>query len=408
MPPRVHPAAVRMKTVNIVDYRGASEALLSRDVAQALYDESALYMQGVLLTLDGAAHAARRQVELGMLNSRQFREYERERFVTICRQQPELRSKDARAEADLVDLSQRIVVRVAADLAGIDISDKVFAGVPRLIRLATTFRDEATIIHSLRDRGTLQAEAAEALQEFDRLFVRPSIERRQALLQQAEAGAIDRKVLPQDVLTTLLAHRETLGLEDRGLLHEMAFHMVSGLGATLNAAVNGMHRIFTWQLENPEDKRARSREPTFIRRAIEESLRLSPASPVAWRRVVRPLRVERAGWLEEGDYLIIDVEKANRDTSAYGPDAERFNPDRVPVPGVLPYGLSLGHGVHACPAQDLLLADARPGIQGGILPRLIGEFLLRGMAPHPQKPPELDDQTERSFWKTYPVVLGAA
>jgi hypothetical protein len=56
----------------------------------------------------------------------------------------------------------------------------------------------------------------------------------------------------------------------------------------------------------------------------------------------------------------------------------------------------------------LLLADARPGARGGILPRLIGEYLLRGMTPHPEHEPRLDDQTERSFWKTYPVVLGAA
>jgi hypothetical protein len=64
--------------------------------------------------------------------------------------------------------------------------------------------------------------------------------------------------------------------------------------------------------------------------------------------------------------------------------------------------------VHGCPAQDLLLADARPGASGGILPRLIGEYLLRGMSAHPEHEPRLDDQTERSFWKTYPVVLGAA
>lgn len=396
-----------MKTVRIVDYRAATEALLSEDVAQALYDESALYMQGVLLTLDGAAHAARRGVELGVLNSRQFREYERERFIAICRQQPELRSREPGVAADLVELSQRIVVRVAADLAGIDISDKVFAGVPRLVRLANTFRDEATIVHSLRDRGTLQAEVTEALREFERLFVNPSIERRRALLEEVGAGLLERKALPQDVLTALLAKRDELALDDRGLLHEMAFHMVAGLGATLNAVVNAMHGIFTWQREHPAERRGRSRDPVFIRRCIAESLRLSPASPVAWRRVLRPLRAGAAGWLDEGDYLIVDVERANRDPAAYGADAERFNPDRQVAPGVLPWGLSLGHGVHACPAQDLLLADARPGAAGGILPRLLGEYLLRGMAPHPERAPELDDQTERSSWKSYPVLLGA-
>lgn len=406
MRPRFHPAAVRMKTVRIVDYRGANEALQSHEVAQALYDDSALYMQGVLLTLDGERHTARRQVELGVLNSRQFREYERERFITLCRQQPELRA-DARAEVDLVDLSQRIVVRVAADLAGIDIPERVFAGVPRLIRLANTFRDEATIIHSLRDRATLQAEASEALQEFDRLFVQPSIARRLDLLRQVESGTAERKSLPLDVLTALLANRERLGLDEGGLLHEMAFHMVSGVGGTLNAVVNGMHRIFTWQRENPADRRLATRDTAFLRRCVEESLRLSPASPVAWRRVVRPLRVERVGWLEAGDYLIIDVERANRDVSVFGEDAERFNPDRA-IGDALPYGLSLGHGVHACPARELLLADAQPRAPGGILPRLIGEYLLRGMAPHPQRAPSQDEQTERSFWKTYPVVLGGA
>jgi hypothetical protein len=118
--------------------------------------------------------------------------------------------------------------------------------------------------------------------------------------------------------------------------------------------------------------------------------------------------MERTGWLDAGDYLIIDVERVNRDAAAYGQDADSFDPDRQLMPGVLPYGLSLGHGVHACPAHDLLLAEGRPGAHGGILPRLVGEYLLRGMASHPQRQPELDDQTERSFWKTYPVVLGAA
>lgn len=397
-----------MKTVRIVDYRGATEALQSPDVAQALYDESALYMQGVLLTLDGAAHAARRRVELGVLNSRQFREYERERFLSICRQQPELRSRDAGVAADLVELSQRIVVRVAADLAGIDISDRVFAGVPRLVRLANTFRDEATIVHSLREPGALRAEVAEALREFERLFVQPSVERRAALLEELASGRLERKALPQDVLMALIANRSELGLDERGLLHELAFHMVAGLGATRNAVVDAMHRIFTWQRANPADRRARSREPVFIRRCIAESLRLSPASPVAWRRVLRPLRAGAAGWLEEGDYLIVDVERANRDPAAYGPDAGEFDPDRSVAPGVLPWGLSLGHGAHACPVHDLLLADARPGAEGGILPRLVGEYLQRGMIPHPERAPEVDDQTERSAWRSYPVLLGAA
>ena len=50
-----------MKTIHIVNYQAALEILSSDALNQALYDESAVVMRDVMLTLDGEPHRERRR-----------------------------------------------------------------------------------------------------------------------------------------------------------------------------------------------------------------------------------------------------------------------------------------------------------------------------------------------------------
>jgi len=74
-----------------------------------------------------------------------------------------------------------------------------------------------------------------------------------------------------------------------------------------------------------------------------------------------------------------------------------------------PWGLSFGHGAHACLGQELA---------GGLEPtdaldhRLLGSIvlmaravLLAGARPDPDDPPTIDPATTRNNWGRYPVTL---
>ena len=53
-----------MKTIELTDYVSAEAALRSSELKQALYNEGAVLMQDVLVTLHGDAHRSRRHSEM--------------------------------------------------------------------------------------------------------------------------------------------------------------------------------------------------------------------------------------------------------------------------------------------------------------------------------------------------------
>ena len=48
-----------MESTKVIGYRDAFQTLTNRDLAQSLYDESAIIMQDVILTTDGNEHVKR-------------------------------------------------------------------------------------------------------------------------------------------------------------------------------------------------------------------------------------------------------------------------------------------------------------------------------------------------------------
>jgi hypothetical protein len=172
--------------------------------------------------------------------------------------------------------------------------------------------------------------------------------------------------------------------------------------------VHAVNELFSWAT----DLDALRRDPLFFQRCIHESLRLHPASPVAWRTPTENIEMPDGQIATEDDLIILDLYATNRDVEVFGDDADSFNPHRhILRPKVEPYGLTFGTGVHMCTGRDLdggiaantdTKADSH---QYGIVSQLVNTLLDQGMRPHPEKPPKLDNRTTRDNWGVYPVIF---
>jgi cytochrome P450 len=230
-----------------------------------------------------------------------------------------------------------------------------------------------------------------------------------ALLDRFAAGEIVESELPRDVLTVLLRNEDKVDLPPDVLLREMAFYLQAGSHSTANSMVHALHEIFGWCDAHPEDKMRARDDLMFLQRCVHESLRLHPASPVAWRRPTCPVKLSSGDVAGDTDRIVIDLAAANRDRSIFGADADQFNPGRVLPPGVFPYGMTFGTGIHACLGRDL---------DGGVIPRegadpaahqyglvtlLVSALIRSGARLIPTDPPTADPGTVRQNWGRYPV-----
>lgn len=394
--------------LQIDSYSGAMAALKNQGLVQALYEAGGAVMNDALITLHGSAHSERRVVEFSVFSRSFFREYEQQIFPAALG--PVLAPSLAAGHADLVELGYRVTMNLTADFAGIDRPLGTAAETDDLLKLVKTFSEGATLVHSTRDHATVNAEVAQAMQRFDEAFLSPSRARREALVAAAGRGSADD--LPRDVMTVLLRNRERLPLADAVFRREIAFFLQAGAHSTGNATTHAMHEIFTWMAATETSAEALLEQPLLLQRCVHESLRLHPASPVAWRRAKEPLQLGEQQ-ISAGASVVIDLQAANRDRSVFGADAEQFNPQRSLPPGVWPFGLTFGYGVHACLGRDLdggVVAKPKTDPndhQYGIVALMVRTLLAHGARPDPEQPPSADTNTLRSNWGRYPVLLNS-
>ena len=388
--------SVTTTELEISDYAGAMAALKNPALAQALYDEGRVVMEDALITLHGDAHTKRRITEFGVFNRAFFRTYESEIFPRTLN--PILEHYLKLGRADLVELGYRLTMNLTADFAGIDREDSV-EETEALLDLVKIFSSGATLVHSTENRAEIEARVNSAMVSFEERFLTPSIDRRKSLIAE-------KKSLPNDVLSTLLEQDDLLPPDI--LRREMAFYLQAGAHSTANSTTHAIHEILTWCNGSPE-RRARFRDKRMVQRAVHESLRLHPASPVAWRKPMERTCVEDKQ-LDTDDRIVINLQAANRDVSVFGEDADTFNPQRALPGNVWPYGLSFGYGVHACLGKSL---------DGGVVPKEgavsheqfgIVTLLVHTLLEHdanwiPEDLPRPDERTSRANWGYYPVSL---
>ena len=104
--------------IKLSGFAETGEALRNPNLMQAMYDEGAVIMEKVLLTLHGDEHRKRRMLEFRVFRRDFFRYYENDVFPATLNETiaPYLAS----GTADLIDLGYRVTMNLTADFAGVD------------------------------------------------------------------------------------------------------------------------------------------------------------------------------------------------------------------------------------------------------------------------------------------------
>ncbi|MGQ0844139.1 MAG: cytochrome P450 [Sporichthyaceae bacterium] len=383
------------------------EALRQRDLEQALYDAGGEVMAGSLITLHGDAHKRRRRVENRLFRRGTFRYWE----LTLVPGTIETSYAPALREggADLAQLGRRTIMYLTALVAGIDPPENE-ADADLLEGLAKVFSAGATAVHSTRAPEELAAEVRAAMATFEERFLAPAREKREGLLARLAAGTIGEDELPKDVLTAVLRNRGELGIDDHEIRREVAFYLQAGSHSTANLFTHAAHQIF--QRIGDVGFADRLADRRFVQRCVLETLRLHPASPVAWRRALADVTLRSGTVLPAGALVELDLLSANCDPDVWGPAAATFDPDRVLPEGVPPWGHSFGGGMHACIGMELdggvePSADDTDPVFGTVA-LMIAELLRNGARPDPHDAPTIDTSSSRNNFARYPVLFDLA
>lgn len=400
--------------VRVATWASVRDALRHRDLRQALYDEGGVVMDDCLLTLHGAAHRDRRRLENRLFRRDVFAEWELEVLGATLDESllPVVRA----GRGDLLTIGYRTTMNLTARVAGVDRPRGTAEETEALYEAVKLFSAGATLVHSTRDHDEVRAEVLAALDDFDRELLGPSIGRRRALIACAERGEIAEDDLPRDVLTTLLRNQDRLDLPHDVLRREIAFYLQAGSHSTANAFTHTVDELFRWGAAHPDDLERARDDLAFVQRCVHETLRLHPASPVAWRRAVADTTLRDGTPLPAGTLVVVDILAANTEPATWGPDAAVWNPHRAPVEGVAAWGHSFGGGPHVCIGRELdggqeLTADGCPRDDGhlyGTVARMVAALLAHGARPDPDDPAVLDPTSTRRHFSRYPVVFGAA
>jgi cytochrome P450 len=397
--------------ITVSTYQQAREAFRQKELRQALYDEGDVVMSDVLVNLHGADHQARRRLENRLFRKDTHRRYEQELFPPVVA--ATLAPHVAAGRAELVALSHEMMMNLAAFTAGVDRPHGTRDETMHLYSYLMLFIQGATLAHYTGDREAKRAEVAQGLAAFETEFLAPSIARRRALIAAVDDGSSDDADLPRDVLTTLLRNDDDLHLPPDVVLRETCFFLLAGAHTSATAFVRTLHNVYAMADARPEDFERACTDLAFLQRCVHETVRLQPSSPIAMRWALADIDLPGGVHVPTGARLTIDLMSVNRDAEAFGVSADEFDPHRMLEPGVAPWGLSFGLGMHACIGQDLaagLDPMGRPVDDDhlyGLVPVAIRTLLDAGGRPDPADPPSMDPDSSRGYWGRYPVVFPA-
>ena len=395
----------------LTTHADAKDAYRQRDLRQALYDEGEHLMHGVIVNLHGQAHLDRRRLENRLFRRDTFTFYERDVIPAIIHEV--MAPAVAAGAADLLPLARRTMMTLSIDVAGIDRRHRDGPGaqaeIDRLYHVMDRLARASTVSHATGDKAAIIADGDTALAEFETEFFAPSLARRRDLVDRHARGELPDDALPRDVLTTLLRNQDRLDLPPDTVLREVAYFPWVGSHSTSNQFVHAMHHLFTWMAEHPRHpvahRQALVDDALLRQRFVHESLRLHPASPVSLRHALADVT------LPPGSTVPIGLHDATRDATVFGERPDEFAPFRTLADGATPWGLSFGHGLHACLGQELA-GGVEPAPAGadaiehhllGSIAVMAGIVLAAGAVPDPADPPVLDTSTTRQVFSRYAV-----
>lgn len=380
--------------------------LASKDMAQALHVEwdANSVLSDTVLQLHGPDHRLRRAVENAVFTRDRFDRYELELLPQIYESVVPAVAPDGRA--DLPSLGKLLTIWLSSVTAGLDVEPGDLVTLERLAEFVDLINTGLSLTFTTRDRDELKAEVRAALVPFADEVVLPAIARRRQAIRSGSA------VEGADVLTELVRRQDELGVTDDVLVREMGIYLEGGSYTSTLTLMATMHHLFELEADTPGTIDRYGDDPIAMQRAVLEGLRLHPIMPVS-KRVAEAEVTSGGAVYEPGTVVVLDNETANRDTAAFGADADRFDPDRTPNAGVARHGVGFGGGPHACIGRILAVGtpppaagvEAKPNHRLGLVPRLATMLAADGIRPDPDRQPALEANVSRIRFETYPVVL---
>lgn len=404
----------RVRSVDVVRltrWNQVRDAFRAKELRQAGYTAGAVVTADTLLDLHGNDHRERRRVENRLFRREIFSYWEHQVLGSTVA--ATLGPFIEAGRGDLAVIGYRSAISLTATIAGVDHDPADGEATELLYGLVRKFGEGATLMHSTRDRDEVRGEVREAIDRFETGTYQTSLARRQALVDQFEAGDLPEDDLPKDVLTTLLRSRDRLDLTDEVLLREICLYLQAGAHSTSNAFTHTVDDLLQWGLANPAELDAARGDLAFVQRCMHESLRLNPSSPIAYRRPLSDVELSDGTHLPEGCSVELDMVAANRDPAIFGDDAGEYDPNRVMPDGIQRWGLSFGAGTHACIGAELdggleIDVDRESDDQlYGTVAVMAHAFLEAGGRQDPDDPPQLDPISIRKHYSSYPVLFGS-
>ena len=396
-------------TIELGSWTHVQECLRAKGLRQAGYTEGAAVMADCLLDLHGSAHRERRRVENRLFRREVFTHWEHEVLGETIHQT--LGPSVTAGEGDLAQIGYRSAMNLTATIAGIDHDPADAEATEYLYEIVKKFSEGATVMHSTRNKSEVMDEVADAMCRFETEVYLASLDRRYDLVTRFGRGEIDETALPRDVLTTLLLNQDRLDLPNDVIMREICFYLQAGAHSTANAFTHTVDDLLTHGEIHPADLDRARTDISFVQRSVHESLRLNPASPVAYRTPMADVTLTDGTVLPAGSLVILDLKTANRDRERFGNDADLFNPHREVAEGVPRWGMSFGGGTHACIGAELdggMEIDPSQPTQDplfGTVAIMAHAFLAAGGRRDPDNPPTLDPRSTRKHFDRYPVVF---
>ncbi|VWB08322.1 cytochrome P450-like protein [Burkholderia lata] len=384
-------------------YRDAEKTMKDKTLRQAMYDPALFFMKDTVVNLHGDAHVRKRQALNSLFTREFFRDYQN-RVLPAALDQV-LKPVVAEGRGDVAILAFQALVNLTSDVTGIDRvgTEEETNRILKIIRgLAHVSTVEQLLSGSVDDANR---KIREALVEFERDFYVPSARRRQALIDQGAE-------LPKDVMTVMLVNYPNGELPHDVMVKDAALFLLASAATQANTLCFIMLDILTWCRDHPGTRETLLVEPATLQKFIWEAIRLHPPQVVSLRRASCPMHVPDGGEVAAGDVIEFDMATANRNPDIFGPDADTFNPYRVPPGRIAAPGLSFGAGPHACVGR--VLAAGVPitaenadneDTEFGTLHMITHALLELGVDLDRDHPPIVDEATVRRHIVSLPFVL---
>ena len=377
------------------------EAILkSPDFEQGRFETESWPFRGEsLIELDGRQHFERRRLQSGLFSKAALFHYEREILnpaVDRCIHDS-VTEPDGIASADLVALTRRMLIEIAAAVIGLDGVDTPERAM-LLQSLMYPLNEAVDVKWSTRDHAEVIREGHTARRAFIDEFYAPAAARRQALVKSYQTGDLPEKDLPLDLITLMLLHKSE-DWDDDLIARESILYLAGATFTTSAATSHAVIELDRWLRSHPEDEAALD-DPTFLRGVCNETLRLHAGIPALVRRARVDTTLADGTCVGAGECVALNIGAANRDPDVYGTDADEFDPRRRQDGHHRPYGLAFGSGRHVCIGRPLVTTVQGDLAEKGDTDRIM-LLILRALYRHGLK---LDTDRSPELFQTYEEV----